>query len=287
MMDSLERLLAELFDFEGTLPPATVSLIAAQEEFGRLRDETDWVRRLAVPAELLAQLPAKSSLDEVSLAVLAQRSANEGEWDAFRAAEAEWLNETQVRCPWLAVDAYEVAAPSFLPFERVIRDLSGFQDADVFIEIRLDGTVDDRLEQLADAEWPLAKAFVTGGDSASTLALATFIHTALALEVPFKLAGGLDHALYRVDGPGVLNVFGATVLGIAHDLTKAELVDVLTSANRGDWRFTDETMIWSGLEADAEDVEEARNMLDAIGISNLAELDQEFLTLFGAEEDEE
>jgi hypothetical protein len=128
---------------------------------------------------------------------------------------------------------------------------------------------------------------VTGGDSVSTLALATFIHTALALEVPFKLVGGLDHALYRVDGPGVLNVFGATALGIAHDLTKAELVDVLTSANRGDWRFTDETMIWSGLEADAEDVEEARNMLDAIGISNLAELDQEFLTLFGAEEDEE
>ena len=276
MIDSVRRLLSELFDYEAD-GSSVGELLTTFAEWGEKSDDG---RRIILPSERLKDLPSESAF-EASIGVVARLSANQAAWEAQLSNDAALLNETANRCAWLSVDAYEVQLPKFLNMAQTLKDLSGFQDADVFIELAADGSLEDSLGQIADAEWPLAKYLSIGGSSESTSRLAFFIHSALALEVPFKLAGLPASPITNSHGIGVLNAVGATALGIAHDLTRAELNDVLASTNASDWRVTDESLTWCGLEAGAEDLDDARAMLDGVSLGDPSLWESELVRQFG------
>ena len=263
MIDSVRRLLSEFFDYEAD--GSSVGEVLAT--FSEWAEKSDEGRRIILPSERLKDLPSELTL-EASVGVVARLAPNQAAWEAQLSNDAALLNETANRCGWLSVDAYEVPLPKFLTMAQTLKDLSGFQDADVFIELAADGSLEDSLGQLADAEWPLAKFRSIGSSSESTSRLAFSIHSALALEVPFKIAGLQPSPITNSHGIGILNAIGATALGIAHDLTRAEINDVLASTNASDWRVTDESLTWCGLEAGSEDLDDARAMLDGVSLGD-------------------
>jgi hypothetical protein len=277
MIDSVRRLLSDLFDYESDGSSAG-ALMATFFEWSEKSEEG---RRIVVPSERLHELPSESKF-EASIGVTARLASNQSAWEAQLSKDAELLNETANRCGWLSVDAYEVRLPKFLTMAQTLKDLSGFQDADVFVELVADGSLEDSLGQLADAEWPLAKYRSIGNTSESTSNLAFFIHSALALEVPFKLSGLLPSPITNSHGIGVLNAIGATALGIAHDLTRAEITDVLSSSNGTDWRVTDESLTWCGLEAGSDDLDDARAMLDGVALGDPHLWESELVRQFGS-----
>jgi hypothetical protein len=277
MIDSVRRLLADLFDYEAPKQGAPDALSA----FDAWAEETDSVRRILLTTAQATALPAQHGT-EASIGFLAELPGSPAAWEKQLARDAEILNDTANRCSWLSIDAYEVELPKFLTLAQALKDLSGFQDADVFIELVADGSLEDSLGQLADAEWPLAKFRSGGSSSAASAQLAQFIHTSLALEIPFKLTGLLESPMSDGHGIGVLNAVGATALGIAHDLTRAEINDILLNTKVSDWRVGDESLSWCGLEAGTDDLDDARAMLDGISIQNPARWESELIRHFEA-----
>jgi len=270
----IARLMEGAIDYAGMFPPSALPLPDAVAEWNALRvgPEAKWVRRFAVLAERLPDLEGF----EGEIAAIGRT----GEWDIARAADAADLNDFLDRNPKADVGAYEVRVDDFDAIESRLRDLRGFTACDVFVELPLKDGIADVLAEISDREDFGAKAR-TGGLSKEAFPdpakLATFIQECMSLEVPFKLTAGLHEPLFHLNPEldthrfGFVNVLAAPALAIAGDLAAREIENVLTDGDAANWRITDRGIVWRGLEATLDDIDEGRAFLESFGSCSVAE----------------
>jgi hypothetical protein len=170
-------LLERLIDHAPLFPPASLPLPEALAEDERARKSAhEWaLGRFVCPASLLPLLP------DVGRGVTAIL-------DVPLAPEAR-------------VEAVEAPPGADLP---TLHDLA----AEVYVEVSLDDDLDARLDEVAEHGFR-AKARCTGGPAG----LGMFLRACRERQLPYKLTGGLHHALRTEREHGLLNVLAAAVFG--------------------------------------------------------------------------
>jgi hypothetical protein len=281
MLQAVRRLFAQSIDYAGEFPPARLDAAAAIREYEAIgRSHDAWIlsryaclaRSLPTLAERLRQ---EHGLAIVPLTVIGSPGASGAEWDTARESDAGLMNRFLLDVGDLAaILGYEVAAPPDRPIDTCLAELDGFGGIDLFIELRLDEHLEDAIVALAESEIGSAKARTGGvepGSVPSAAALAHFMHQTISLEVPFKLTAGLHDPFATKRGHGFVNVFGAAVLALAHELSERETEQILADGSPTSWSFSEAGVRWRDISATLDEIEDGRQMLRSFGSCSIAE----------------
>lgn len=187
-----------------------------------------------IGAESLAEVEPTG----VPLTVRGRASTDRAGWEEAREADAADLNRFLENGG--EVGAFIAPLYSGADIAQCLRELRGFDDADVFLELVSD-QIDAPLAALAEGEW--AGASYIGEDAA------TFLHACADLEVACRV-GGFDAG----------SVLGAMALAIAEELSPREMAAVLTEGVS----VEAEGIRWREYFADREAVDHARDLLAAV-----------------------
>jgi hypothetical protein len=177
------------------------------------------------------------------------------------------------------IEAYEVKAP-YMEMKAALRALGPFRELDVFVEVPWDDNLHDNLHLIAESDWLGAKAR-TGGVEPSAFPpserLATFLQECLNLNVSFKLTAGLHHAIRHLD-PGLnvtmhgfLNVLVAAALADEQELSRREIMKILDETDPSSFQFNQDSVIWRGMEAGLDGVEDMRGLFIGFGSCSVQE----------------
>jgi hypothetical protein len=279
MRASLQRLLSEVFDYAGLFPPAKLDMAPALENYVRYREGSEsWiVNRFVCPTVRLKELAERMdrmSVGDIEVAAIGQPSTDRRTWEEALEQDSQEMNVFLERFPNSDIAAFEVKVPSHEEVAACIKDLGGFSDADVFVELPWGPQMADSLAALADTEWMAAKAR-TGGQSAdsypSARDLAAFIHSCIALDMDFKMTAGLHHPFRKEHEHGFLNVLVATTLALSDDLQATELQTLLEDGQPKSFEFGDEAVQWRDHHAVLHDIDEARDRFIGIGSCSIQE----------------
>jgi len=296
MNGSVRSLLEGVIDYAGMFPPAHLKLEAALDEYLALKagPQAWMVRHFACPVgklmDLAGLLEAGSS-GTATIAVMGSGGEGQAAWEYGLEHDTRRLEGFVAEAGDAAeLATYEVKLPKGHHVDECIDDLEALQSLDVYLELPLDETIEEALPSLAEASWINAKAR-TGGESVPPAAqLAEFLQGSVQLEVPFKLTAGLHHPLARVGSGsrmemhGFLNVLMATALCDKFDLSRREMEQVLEVTDASAFAFSDERVVWNGMELEQEDLEACRELFHAFGSCSVAEpvTDLKAIGLFGA-----
>lgn len=178
------------------------------------------------------------------------------------------------------VDAYEVKAQPSEVNLAAVRALAnaGFEDA--YVELPWDDASVGAWHVLAESDVVGAKARLGGLEASAfppSVAVARFLREVVSLDLPFKLTAGLHQALPHPDARtgaaahGFIAVLVAGTLASVHDLSTAEVVRILDSADPSAFWFTERGLGWRDWEADLDDVREFRMLFGGLGTCSLSE----------------
>jgi hypothetical protein len=272
MVGSLAHLLGESIDYAGTFPPASLGLGESFERFERyISGPDDWiVSRFSCASSDLGELSRLASRVDPTLfipvAVVGGAPADRAEWEAKLGQDAIAMNRFDEGTPdHVEIASYEIRIPEEVAIESYLKDLRGFSEVDVFVEIPLSDNLERTLAVLAETEWAYAKARI-GSDTPPDPALVSrFISECLALELPFKLTAGM-HAPISANGAyGFINVLGGTALSVSEDLSRRELETILRDDDRVQWHFDDDSIRFKGWEAGVDSILSSRDSLLCFG----------------------
>ncbi len=254
---TLRVLLAELIDYAGLFPPASLSMADAVSNYAEYRASADaWaLGRFVVPV---------ARLDAFADAAAVHARSDDDAWRVSALMAADPAHDVQVIRRWNAahrgrvlVDVAEVRASSAAAIAAASNAVDGALT--LYIEIPVG---DDPMPLITAVRLAGARAKIrTGGIEASAFPsafeIARFILQCIATGVPFKATAGLHHPLraehrlsYADDAPsgtmfGFLNVFLAAALARAGKVTSAsELSHVLEERDPRAFVFSDDAVCW-------------------------------------------
>ena len=293
---SVKTLLNGLFDYAGLFPPASLSMQDAILEYLDHRADPDaWMMGpFVVPVSRLDEVLSFSALfsasSPVSFDVLPRRAPS---IDAFCASLSEdlvsstrFLEQMQGKA---RIDALEFSFPpdALINGEIAVRSINRIQSIlestelhslSVFGEIQ---RTERYLQQLplyflGLASQPASGLSISGKircggmnpeDFPSPFELASFLHTAVRVNHPFKATAGLHHplrhfnAVQGVKMHGFVNVFLATTLARAHDLDPASIQTILEDESPENFEFTPSGVRWKDLVASTTSLLQTRSSL--------------------------
>jgi hypothetical protein len=252
---ALRALVAEVVDYAGLFPPASLSMEAAVAAYAEYLASADaWMLgRCVVPVSRLDELAAAAGLVTGLRGAPWRLSAlvgDDAEGDALR---IEAFNARHAAL--FVVDAAEARAASVERIGALSRAIGS--SLAVYLEVPADPDPAPLLDAVRRAG---ARAKVrTGGVTAEAFPpaahLARFLVRCAALQLPFKATAGLHHPLrgehpltYEPGAPsatmfGFLNVLVAAVLA-ARGAGERELVDVLDERDAAAFSFDATGMAW-------------------------------------------
>lgn len=301
---SLHRLLARSVDYAGLFPPCGLELgpaLANQAEY--VRSDDRWMlSAFVLPVARFNEAKPhfnQFTLDHpLRLSALGAAKGSAAEFrdelktvtDAIRAVQA--ANEGSVM-----VEQLEMA----LPKEGTSSDLLAEVRATVqalniptFWEAPARSAA-STIRILAQAnesgvEKRLGFKLRTGGVQADAFPPPIDIAIALAeaarYGVPIKFTAGLHHPIRQFREEvgakmyGFLNVLGAGVMAIEHELTAEQLVPMLETENRDDFSFSDNAFEWRDWTVEASRIEKHREVVTSFGSCSFNE-PREDLRLIG------
>lgn len=279
MAESLRKLLESAIDYAGLFPPAKLPIESAASEFQSIINGAErWiVRRFVCPvAELENLVPfVPKAVDQPwEISALGTRV---DQFDADLKLIEQFEIETGGRC---LVSGFEVKASPKDVTKSNIRNIAdgGFDEA--FFELAWGDNMSECLHHLVSEEGVGAKAR-TGGltkDLFPTVEqLANFVHECISLDLPFKCTAGLHHALpfddqdIHVTHHGFLNVALGTALTLVHDLSRAELGEVLAMNMPSDFKIDDKKVQCRDWTLTVEDIEDSRDFFRSFGSCSVRE----------------
>jgi hypothetical protein len=272
--DSVSALLANIIDYAGLFPPASLDMptIVANYASYLASDDAWLLERLIVPAARL---------------------------DEFEACAADHLPQSDDADPW-PISALTVPASD----ERLAADLArittfneahrrpdqGLALIDViefkavsvdFIDEVLDAIPDDLYPffELPSADDPRGLiAALVGGEAGAKIRtggvmadlyptpaqVARFIAACAASDVPFKATAGLHHPLRQhsdavgAEEFGFLNVFIAAALALNANLPESDLIPVLEEGSISAFSFNDDGLTWRDHRITVQELEDTR-----------------------------
>lgn len=178
------------------------------------------------------------------------------------------------------VEAYEVKANRGELGKASLRHLSDAGFEEVFIEQPWGEEFTENLHALVEVEGIGAKGRTGGLDTGafpSNEQLGQFLHECLSLDLPFKLTAGLHHPMPRHDAliparmHGFLNILVGCSLTLAHDLNRAELIQILAEDDPKAFWFSEAGAGYRDWEADLSDLEAGREALISWGSCSIQE----------------
>lgn len=257
MQASLERLLQSAVDYEGLLIPSQAEVARALQEWLHLaRSPQGWalgglvcpVDGLAGLAAVLARQPEATS---VRVVVAMEPTRDRGEWeDALERAASEmnaFVGHADGRAE---IEAFNARPPDHPGLESALRDLRGFSETEVYVELPWGEGMEDSLALLAESEWAFAAARDEEGAP-----LLGFLHSCVSLDLPFRLSVGARDPL---------PLLTATALAVSADLSRRE-IEALPAEDEPPVLFDREGLVWRGHRASMEAIEAARELLLAVG----------------------
>lgn len=270
MHSVLRRLLGEAIDYAGVFPPAQLGLAEAVDNYRAYRNGPEYwlVGRLVVRSRELEELSELiEEGDEFSLAVIAQP----GNWSEGREFDAKTMSEFQDRFgDDIPIENYEVRLPPG-GFNNVVKDLQGFSEADVYVELPWDSAIADTLAAIAETEWLNAKARTGGETVPSASRLAEFLLETLNLQIPFKLTAGLHEPIAHKGAHGFLNVLGGCAVAFGTELSKSELERILMIEDPRAFAVEDSGLAVGEWSADIAALEETRDYFMGFGSCSIEE----------------
>ena len=292
---SVKALLNSLFDYAGLFPPASLSLPDAFSEYLGHRAEADaWMTGpFVIPVSKLNDVQPLLENSEfhgiISFDVL-PRVAPSLEKFALTLQEdllvcKSFLEEQSSRAD---ITSFEFRFPhhSFLDPAKGMKTvaqisdifrMNGFEQAALYGEISRSNLFSQELplyflslSSASDAPKILGKIRCGGmsnDDFPSPAELATFIHTAVQMNYPFKATAGLHHPIRHLNQAqnvkmhGFINFFFATTLARVHRLNPAEIQQILEEEAASSFIFTKAGIEWKSLTATNTDLIHDRKSL--------------------------
>jgi len=301
---AFRKLMAGLIDYAGLFPPAALDMPEALRLYSTYRSGADaWLLgRFICPAsrldelgELLRQSPPTTAPLPLSVILPPASTAAEALENATASARVCATFEAEHE-DLAVIEAFEAKLPE-APGEELVQLFAAAADrldsglgraVPVFWERSLLGDV--RREELAILTAALAEANgqraiqgrplwglklrcggLEAGDFPSVQALGLAVGLCLAAGVPFKATAGLHHPVRHHDARlgtlrhGFLNLFGGAALAAARALDEVSLLEVLADQSSSAWGFEGDRLRWRNLNAAAEDVGRARELLTSYG----------------------
>jgi len=298
---SLRALLTDIIDYAGLFPPAELRLHEALRNYEQYRHDVEaWMlARFVIPVGRLDELNAFAQLfrgpEPFLFSVLGAGGATS---DAFVDAFARDLDALQqfhtdhhdrvqadvmeVRLPAELVEASASAMRDF--FDRVHRQLlaTGTAQLDVFYEVPhttapdalralLATMADQNSLQAVPARSTIGLKVRCGGTVPEEFPPVQHLARAIAgcrnAGVRFKATAGLHHPVrhysetYETPMHGFLNLFGATVLAVEHDLSEDGIQAILLEEDPEAFQFTKKALKWRDLAASMDTIHYVRDQL--------------------------
>jgi hypothetical protein len=298
---SLRTLLADIIDYAGLFPPAELRLHEALRNYEQYRHDPEaWMLgRFVIPVGRLDALRAFPKLfrapDPFSFSVLGSGGATA---DAFVEAFARDLDALQrfhtdhhdrvqadvmeVRLPAELLDAPGSALRDF--FDRVHRQLlaTGTAQLDLFYEVPhstapsvlpalLAAMADQNSLQAVPPRSTVGLKVRCGGEQPAAFPsvehLARIIAGCRNAGVRFKATAGLHHPMrhysetYETPMHGFLNLFGAAVLAVEHELPEDSIQAILREDDPDAFQFTKEALKWRDMAASLDTIHYVRDEL--------------------------
>lgn len=244
MKSLLGQLLDGVIDYAGLFPPAQLSLDDALAEFSGLPEDRAWMVDLFIcTSNKLAELDAlarRKGLEAIPVSVI----GNMIDQPDKALASIERDMQRMEGCTHLEFGAYEIPIHHHDEgsIRRVLKtlDRSGVIGLveDVYVEFAWNSTMEDCMHDMAAVNPNLGAKARCGGITAelfpSVPDLAHFIHTAVSIEIPFKMTAGLHDPLRHVDSTlgvhrhGFINVCLASAFALGADLSTSEIEAILS-----------------------------------------------------------
>lgn len=283
----LGQLLDGVIDYAGLFPPAQLGLDDAFAEFQALPADESWMVDLFVcPSNKLAELDAlarRNGIDGLTVSVI----GNPVESTDKALASIERDIQRMEGCANLEFGAYEVKISHHGEggVSRSLRSLdrSGVLDLtdDVYVELGWPSDLEDCLHEMAAINPEFGAKARTGGVTADTfpsaIQLALFIHTAVNIEIPFKMTAGLHDPLWHhdpelgIDRHGFLNVCLAGLFAMVADLPQTEIAGLLSLNDFKELKLSPDAITLKGHSANAEAIRMFRDWFGGFGSCSVAE----------------
>lgn len=287
MRRALRVLLSEVIDYAGLFPPAKLDVPTSVEKYlGYKHGPQKWIVGRFVCSsgklpELARELAEHPEEPFVPVTVIGQASQDRKTWEHALAHDSEAMNKFMKEVENHAeIEAFEIRVPDHEHLQPYIKDLKGFANVDVFVELPWATQMDESLGLLAETQWLRAKAR-TGGLDASAFPsaedVAGFIQQCSHLDLPFKLTAGLHHPLPRKDEAtggemhGFLNILVALALVHGHELNRREIEQVLAETDPSAFVFRDDGLLYRGQDVSLDDIDEVREVFVSYGSCSVDE----------------
>lgn len=287
MRRALRVLLSEVIDYAGLFPPAKLDVPTSVENYLRyFHGPQKWILGRFVCSsgklpELARELAEHPEEPFIPVTVIGQASQDRKTWEHALTHDSEAMNKFMKDVENHAeIEAFEIRVPDHEHIESYMKDLKGFNDVDVFVELPWAAQMDESLGLLAETQWLRAKAR-TGGLEPSAFPggaqLAGFLQQCSHLDVPFKLTAGLHHPMPRHDDAsggemhGFLNILVALSLIHGHELNRGEIEAVLAETDPAAFRFEEDGLEYRGQYVPLDNVEAARDVFVSYGSCSVDE----------------
>ena len=296
-----------LFDYEGQLQPANLSLSNALNNYMRYRKEDySWMLSSFVcPAKLLPELGELiknkyADEKEIKITVLGEGGNTEKEFVSALTDDVEiWKEFAKSNETTVITDAFDVKLPTevvqsynskvlsslvFLISELITDNIPGSKM--IFLEGQLNNRWKKSVKIVIEAIKTHNLSFSNtsfklrvGGDKSQEFLeskqIAYVIRECLKREIEMKVKGGLQNPLTQIDEntksekPGFINVLSAGVIAMRHNISDHGLMEVLKDKDINNFTFTDENFLWKNWEINLKDINYARKyLMISCGCSN-------------------
>jgi len=286
-MDSLRALLAHAIDYAGLFPPASLTLEPA------LRNYADYIRTPDVwmlgafilpVAEFGAAARGLSHFDSnnpLRISALGPKTDNAETFQASLIAAMESIASWRATSGAAAViEQFEMPLPANLSADtfKMIRAtmdprLRTFWEAPAEAAARAIKLIADNNRSHANGRlgFKLRTGGVTANAFPTSAGIAAALMSAGTHQVPIKFTAGLHHPVrifhqsVQTKMHGFLNVLGAGVLGLEHDWTEKQFVEMLEDEDAASFSFAEDSFAWRDWKVATKRVAAHRELVTSLG----------------------
>jgi hypothetical protein len=284
---SLRALLAQVIDYAGLFPPASLALEPALQNYADyIRTPDVWMLGAFIlpVAEFAAAARNLSAFDRqnpLRLSALGPKTDNAENFRATLPAVMDAISSFRSNFASVAsIEQFEMPLPAEVNAEalKVIRS-SGDPQLRTFWEAPAE-TAERAIKLIAEsnrghANRKLGFKLRTGGVTANAFPTSTEIACVLswagAHQVPIKFTAGLHHPIrlfhdsVQTKMHGFLNVLGAAVLALEHDWTEKQIAEMLDDEDPTAFSFTDDLFAWRDWRVATERIAGHRELVISLG----------------------
>jgi hypothetical protein len=289
----------KIIDYAGLFPPAKLNLSDALRNFLKYRDGDNnfMLSKFICPVKLLQDLEVLSNSqfkghDLIYLSVISSGGKGTEDFKTNLGNDLKlWKKFSSKNNEGFKINSFEVKLPDEFINKNNSNETASFID-DVSAEVKeeisdpvfifFEGSLsEDRKDNFKhlingieihnlnnfNSGFKLRTGGVDAASFPSSETIAYCIRECLDRKVPMKFTAGLHHPFRHYDKSigtmmhGFVNVFGAGVIAMRHDISNTGIEEILNDENPDNFIFTDDFFSWKDWKIEIADIDYARKNL--------------------------